>query len=551
MARRARMVRMLTWGLGGAVLGVLLVLLLLNVVARTERGHEFVLKRTLDALGKATHGGKLTVQRIEGDLFEGAKVYGLSLADNQGRPFVVADSAFLDYRVTTLLSPRIHITRATLYDPEIYIFKLPGDTLWNYQAIFADTTQRDPNRPRIERATLLDTIRMVNGLVRLQTPWSPDTTLSPRAQRAMVREALSDTSLALVDSVAGGFIRTMNFTRLSGRITRVRFAPGSTNGSRLHIDSLRGTAQIFRDTVRFNQVQGQVALLRAHVELDAPVISLPGSLLSMSGVVRTDSFPEWFDEREAPMYDLAFRTDSVAFRDLQWLYPRFPSEARGKLSLRIEHRPGGMMFLGRDADLRARGTHITGDFGMILGDTLRFVDVDLEAEPVNTATVERMLPEGLPVQGLRLGGVQIQGNAASPSRTRAEEEAEDEIAEAEQARERAAERPAARPAQPAPRPARRPVQRPPQQPAQPAQRPAEPAQPAQRPAEPAQRPAPRPAAPPSQRPATRPADPPPVVRPGVEPGSASEAEALERLRVQQEAEARARAEQEKGRVPQP
>jgi hypothetical protein len=513
MARRARAVRVLALGLGGPALGVMIVLLLLNVVARTERGHEFVLQRTLSALGANVRGGKLAIQRIDGNLFEGAKVYGLSLVDNQGRPFVVADSAFLDYKVTTLLSPRIHITRATLYDPEIYVFKLPGDSLWNYQAIFADTTKRDPNKPRIERATLLDTIRMVNGLVRLQTPWAPDSTLSPRAQRAAVADAVSDTSLVLIDSVRGGFIRTMNFTRLHGRITRVRFAPGSTNGSRLHVDSLRGTAQIFRDTVAFKQVQAQIALLRAHVELDVPVISLPGSLLALSGVVRTDSFPEWFDEREAPMYDLAFRTDSVAFRDLQWLYPRFPSEARGRLSLRIEHRPGGMMFLGREVDLRARGTHVTGDFGMILGDTLRFVDVDLEAEPVNIATIERMLPEGLPVQGLRLGGAEIRGAPAGAGRTRAEEKAEDEIAEAEQAEARAeapAEspaRPVQRPAPPAQRPAPQPAERPAQQPAQP---------------RPAQRPAPQP---------TEPVRPPP---PGVEPGSASEAKARE------EAEKRAR-----------
>ncbi|HEX6910437.1 MAG TPA: hypothetical protein VF142_08580, partial [Longimicrobium sp.] len=402
MPGRARAVRLLTWGVGGAALGVLIVLLVVNVVARTERGHEFVLQRTLSALGKNVRGGKLVIERIEGNLFEGAKVYGLQLVDNQGRPFVVADSAFLDYKVTTLLTPRIHITRATLYDPEVYVFKLPGDSLWNYQAIFADTTPRDPGQRRIERATLLDTIRMVNGLVRLQTPWAPDSTLSPRAQRALVADALSDTSLVLIDSVRGGYIRTMNFTRLNGRITRVRFAPGSATGSRLHVDSLRGTAQIFRDTVRFNQVQAQVALLPDHVELDAPVMSLPGSLLSLSGVVRTSRFPAWFDSTQAPMYDLAFRSDSVAFRDLQWLYPRFPPEARGRLSLRIEHRPEGMMFLGRGIDLRARGTHLVGDFGMILGDTLRFVDVDVEAEPVNTATIERMLPEGLPVQGLRL-----------------------------------------------------------------------------------------------------------------------------------------------------
>jgi hypothetical protein len=430
MAGRARAVRMLTWGLGGVALGVILVLLLLNVVARTPRGHEFVLQRTLSALGKNVQG-ELEIGRIDGNLFEGAKLYGLVLKDKQGRAFLVADSAFLDYRVTTLLTPSIHITRATLYDPEVYVFKLPGDSLWNYQAIFARGTPRDTTRPSVERATTVDTLRMVNGTVRLQTPWVPDSTLPPGQRRALIADALSDTSLALIDSVPGGFIRTMNFTRLHGQITRVHFAPGTRAGSRIHLDSLRGTAQIFRDTVRFTQVQAQVALLRDHVELDAPIIALPGSRFSLSGVVRTDSFPTWFDQDEAPMYDLAFRSDSVAFRDLQWLYPRFPSEAKGKLSLRIEHRPEGLMFLGREIDLRARGTHLVGDFGMILGDTLRFVDVDLEAEPLSTATLERMLPQGLPVRGLVLGGVEIHGAPAGPRRTRAENEAADAAAETE------------------------------------------------------------------------------------------------------------------------
>jgi hypothetical protein len=407
VARRG--VRMLAWGLGGVALGVALLLLVLNVVARTERGHEFVLGRTLAALGKNVRGGKLFVERIDGNLFEGAKLYGLRLQDNQGRAFVVADSAYLNYTVTSLISPRIHISKATLYEPEIYIFKLPGDSLWNYQAIFADTTRKNPTAPRIERATLLDTLRVINGIARLQTPWAPDSALSPRAQRVAVADALSDTSLALVDTVRGGYIRTMNFTRLNGRLSRIRFAPGTQTGSRIHVDSLRGVAQIFRKPVQFNQVQGQIALLRGHVELDAPVLRLPGSTLSMSGVVRTDSFPAWFPRDRAPMYDLAFRSDSVAFRDLQWLYPRFPPEARGSLSLRIEHRPGGLMFLARETDVTAPGTHLVGDFGMILGDTLRFVDVDLKADPVRVSTIEKMLPEGLPVRGLVLGGVDIRG----------------------------------------------------------------------------------------------------------------------------------------------
>lgn len=411
MARRARTMRLVSWALGGLAIGVLLVVLLANVVARTRPGHEWVLARTLEALGGNVNG-TLAIDRIEGNLFEGARVYGLRLVDAEGRPFIVADSAYLDYRVTTLVSPRIRIGRAVVYDPEVYVFKLPGDSLWNYQAIFSDTTPGDTARPRVERATLIDSLRVVNGIVRVQTPWAPDSTLAPAARRREVADALSDTSLVLVDSLAGrpGYIRTMNFRELDAVVRDIRFAPGTRSGSRLRIDRLSGVAQVFRRPVRIEQARGVVALLEAHIELDFPVLRLPDSEVAVSGVVRTDSFPDWFPEDEAPMYDLAFRGDSIDFGDLLWLYPRMPEDARGSLSLRIESRPGGTMFLARDADLRAPGTHIVGSFGMIAGDTLRFVDVDLRAEPVRVALIEDMLPEGLPVVGLTLGGATITGD---------------------------------------------------------------------------------------------------------------------------------------------
>ncbi len=409
MGRRAHALRLAAWGGAGLLLGAALAVLALSVVSRTRWGHEFVLQQTLDALGPGIPQGKLTIDRISGNLFEGANVYGLRLADAEGRTFLAADSGHLDYRVTTLLSPRIHIESATLFEPEVYIFRLPGDTLWNYQAIFADTTVRDPARPRVERATLVDLLRVHDAMVRVQLPWVPDSTLSPRAQRAEVALALSDSSLILVDSVEGGYLRTMNFTRMTGRLSRIRFAPGTEAGSRIHIDSIRTRAQIFREPAELVHAQGTVALLPAHIELDAPLVRLPHSDLAVSGVVRTGRFPAWFDEAQAPMYDLAFRSDSVFFRDLLWLYPRFPEEARGSLSFRIEHRPEGLLFLARDARLAAPGTRIAGSFGMIVGDTIRFVDVDVEAEPVDTRVIDSMLPEGLPVRGLRLGGAEIRG----------------------------------------------------------------------------------------------------------------------------------------------
>src|SRR5215213_5254760 len=181
MARRARWVRLATWGGGGILLGLALLVLLANVVARTRAGHRFVLERTLEALGRDIQG-ELNIARIDGNLFEGARLYGLRLVDEQNQPFIVADSAFLDYDVRSLISPRIRITRLTLFDPEIYVSRLPGDSLYNYQRIFAKKSPTSGG-PRVERATLLDTVNIRNGTVRLELAWQPDTTLSRAQQR--------------------------------------------------------------------------------------------------------------------------------------------------------------------------------------------------------------------------------------------------------------------------------------------------------------------------------------------------------------------------------
>jgi hypothetical protein len=408
VGRRARALRLATWGIGGVVIGAALLVLILNVVARSPRGHEFVLQRTLEAIAPAIRG-ELTIEAISGNLFEGARFYGLRLVDEEGRTFVAADSGYLEYRLTTLVGPRIHIKNATLFDPEVYVFRLPGDTLWNYERIFADTAPPDPDRERVDRVTRIDLLRIHDGLVRVQLPWEPDPELGPAARRAEVEAALADTSRILVDTVPGGYLRTMNFAGMQARLSRIRFAPGTELGSRLHVDRLSTEAQVFREPAEVRRAEGIVALLPGHVELDFPVIRLPGSVLSASGVVRSDQFPEWFDPGDAPMYDLAFRSDSIDFADLQWLYPLFPEEARGGMSFRIESRPEGTMFLARDARLRAPATRIRGSFGMIFGDTLRFVEVDVVADPVNIPLIERMLPEGLPVRGLRLGGAEIRG----------------------------------------------------------------------------------------------------------------------------------------------
>jgi hypothetical protein len=402
VAQRRYTWRLAAWAAAGVFVGVMSVVLVLNVVARTGRGHAWVLDQTVAALGRDING-TLEIERAAGNLFEGAWLYGIALRDTAGEPFVLADSAWLDYSVRTLLSPNVVINDLVLYQPQVFARLMPGDTVWNYESLFADTTPPAPDR--VERATFLTAVRVVNGTIQVEQPWEPAPGLSPARREQALREALAEDSPILVRDVAGGHLWTWNFTGVQAGLSDIRFAPGTEAGSRIHVDSLRASAQVFRDPAEVMQMRGALALLPGRIELEFPVARLPDSDLGIRGVVRYE------EDVEGPIYDLLFLGREVAFADLRWLYPRFPEEATGTLSLRLETRPEGTLFLVRDARVRAPGTRLEGSFGMVVGDTVRFTEVDLAADPLDVQVVEDMLPEGLPVRGLRLGGAEIRGES--------------------------------------------------------------------------------------------------------------------------------------------
>lgn len=396
MASADRALRALAWLAAGTLVVLLLGAGVVWYVTQTAGGRERILGLTLDRLGGGI-AGELKVQRMEGNLLTGAKLYGISLHGEDGEPFVLADSAYLDYDLRTLTTPRIRIQEAILYDPEIFVYQLPGDTLWNYQKLFPPGEKPGPTR-----YTLVDRAWVVGAEVRVQLPWEPEAA-TPRARRREVAEALADTSPLMVHRVPGGYLRTINLRGATGAFSGIRFAPGAESGSYFGIDSLAATVQFYRTPFRVRRLEGELQLVQDRVEFRAPVVRLPDSRLSTLGVIR-------FGERgEEPSYDVVFNSDSLALGDMRWLYPNFPRDATAAGSLLVETRPDGTLFAGRDVRLRAPGTRAAGSFGMITGDTLRFVDVDLRADPLDVATLEQMLPDSLPVRGLRIGSVEIRG----------------------------------------------------------------------------------------------------------------------------------------------
>lgn len=302
--------------LSGAAAALVLGLAGLTALTRTEWGRERVLEYTLTAVGGRLHpGASLNVERLDGNLITGAKLYSVELKGANGEVVVAADSAFADYELPSFLAGDVVLNRLVLYNASVALSKLPGDSLWNYQQILFDTTTGPSTGPG--RATLVDQARLVDSHVTVSQAWAPDSTASPAAQAREIREALADTSRIQVTRVENGYVRTMTFEVESAAVSELVIAGDERGGTYLRVDSVRATAQLYRGPpLQVRQAAGQLVLDDGVLQYDFPTLRLPDSALSSKGLVDLTG-PE-------PRYDLAVSGDTIDLDDMGWIYPHLP-----------------------------------------------------------------------------------------------------------------------------------------------------------------------------------------------------------------------------------
>src|SRR5690606_25927674 len=148
-------------------------------LTQTERGRQQVLMFTVAALGGRL-SGELEIGRIEGNLLVGAKAFNLRLSDEDGAPLAIIDSAFIRYRVASFVGGDIVINRLDLHGAVIDIFRMPGDTLWNYQRILQDPSPGPQTGP--PGATLVESLWLHDAEITIRAPLEPDPRLSPERQ---------------------------------------------------------------------------------------------------------------------------------------------------------------------------------------------------------------------------------------------------------------------------------------------------------------------------------------------------------------------------------
>jgi hypothetical protein len=387
--------------LGGFVAAIAVIGAVLLSVTGTRAGRERILGITLEALGgQLSEGSHLRVGRLAGGLFTGARMYDIELVDPGGEAMVRADSAYINYELPTFFGGDVVINRLVLYRPEVLLYRLPGDSLWNYQHVLQDTTT-DQQPGRRGRATIIDALEMVDGVVTVRLPWEPDEALPPAERAREIEAALSDTSRLAVESVPGGYLRTIVVRASEAAVEALTVAPDERGGTYVRVVQATAEVDLYRDEpLRVQDLQGELSLREGMMRYTVPQLVLPGSGLSSSGVIDLTG--------EEPLYDLAVNGAGVALRDLLWLYPALPPEGEASFRMALETTPETLRLRAVDLDFAAPGTRIAGAFEVVMGDSLLFNDISLRADPLDVNTVQTMLPVQIPVRGLRIGSVEIE-----------------------------------------------------------------------------------------------------------------------------------------------
>ncbi len=373
--------------LAAAVLAVLLVLALV-VLTRTDFGVERTGRFAVEQIRGAIRG-ELEVERITSrGLLSGVTLHGVTLDGPDGRPFVRADSARLAYRFRTLLGGSLAFDRLILYSPDVVIERLPGEEKWNYQLILPeDTTATDTTRSLI----LIKDIQVTGGLVTVRTPWEPDGPVEP-----------GDTARFTLESVPGGLVRTWRFEEVDARLPRIVWEAPGEDTRLIEIDRLSTRAFLWDTPLEIREAEGVVTIRDSLVSFQVPRARLPRSELALVGTIILDGADN--------LYDIQIEGERVAFDDFQWLYPPLPEEGGGTLQLRIQTQDSGsILWLAREARLQAQGSEIAGSFGVVTGDTLFFTNVDLTATPLDLDLLRSLLPTDLPLEGLLIGTVEVEG----------------------------------------------------------------------------------------------------------------------------------------------
>ncbi|MBC7790812.1 MAG: translocation/assembly module TamB domain-containing protein, partial [Anaerolineae bacterium] len=399
MKRTVAIVLAVLFGLAGlAAVAVL-------VFTSTDFGRERVRRFAVGRLAGMAHG-IVRIGKIEGNLASGVKLIDVSITDSSGAPLLAADTIAAGYRIRDFIDKKIFLHDVKLVRPTVVLSKL-ADGDWNYERIFpGDTTPSPKSAPGFGDWIRFSEVAVIEGRLMVRTPWKPSDTLAAAARDSAITVALGGGERTRIERVAGGFQKIMEFRQITGQFPRIRIADPELEGILAEVATARMIAEMFsppaadvRDLAgTFHVVDDSVYWRDARAQLSASRVS------KLSGTYYLDPGDLW----------VRLHGDTVALTDVRWLYPRLPSDGGGTLDFYALIAEDSSQYIARNASVRTGSTTIAGDFGLSVGDSVRFHDTNLRFTSLGTALVEQLVPGlELPRRGTLSGRTALSGTPTS------------------------------------------------------------------------------------------------------------------------------------------
>ena len=327
--------------------------------------------------------GEIRLGAITGDgLLGGLMVHDISIRGRDGREFVAADSLSARYDWFQLVRGRIVLDGIEVFGANIRIERLPGDSAWNYQHIFA----RDPGLGPAGPARLIrfDDVRAHTTRVTVAQP-----------------EPAPGGGSFVTEGVEGGRLWLVRFDDIEAWLGPVVWQSPTGPGRSIRIRSLSGAPSIFELPASITDVEGTVSIQDSVTTLDLDAVEMPASRFSVAGRVISGA--------DGPRLDL--RAEGRAdVTDFAWISPSLPQEGAADLDLHIETLADGALSLRSERlEFRAEGAEIDGAFGYVVARTHAFRDVDLRLARVEMAWLDSLLPASFGVDGRLSGSVRLNG----------------------------------------------------------------------------------------------------------------------------------------------
>ena len=391
--------------LAGVAAFLVLVIIGVVVLNGTYYGRERVRRLALDAVRDIVHG-EVIVGRIDGNLLDRFDLVDVSILDEDGQPFLIADRIRVRVALAPLLSKRIIVRSLELDRPVVTLTRLARGR-WNYQRIFA-SGDSIAGEVKLGFGSWIDLhgITIRNGTLFVHQPYPGDEavrqTVGDSAARALARE-----TRLRIERVGSTLRQTMEFRDINARIPRlVASDPDSTAiGFRVRQLSMEATPLQAPDVVVKN-MEGDVRITEDTVSLRDVDLHLPSSRFEGALTYHVS----------AGDVELDLKSDTLDFADIQTLYPDLPDKGGGRLDLKATIRDTATSeYEFTNARLAVADSRVSGRFGMAVNpNMLELRETDLRFTRFTTELVESLVP-GLQVKipGAFTGRARLSGQSQS------------------------------------------------------------------------------------------------------------------------------------------